>query len=278
VSAHKILITGAFGRVGLALKDLPGEKVLMDLRVPPSYAGPNRAVQGKVQDRAAVRDAMQGCDAIVHLAASPAVDSSWDEVLQNNILATEVLLESAKELGVERVVFASSNHAVGMVEIENAPRIYEEGHGILVTKESETRPDSLYGVSKVFGENLGRYYAENGGPRFYGLRIGALSGEGYDHPYSDAELAVERGECERGDATYKLKVRRHKAIWLSRRDLAQLVALCLEYNGPAFDIFYGVSDNPARWLDIDYARKQLGYQPQDSSAHWNAAPAGKVAA
>jgi nucleoside-diphosphate-sugar epimerase len=278
VSPRKTLITGAFGRVGLALKNLPGEKVLMDLHVPADYRGPDRAVQGAVQDRAAVREAMQGCDAIVHLAASGAVDSSWSDVLENNIIATQVLLEVAKDLGVERVMFASTNHVVGMVEIENAPRIYEAGHGILVTKDSETRPDSFYGVSKVFGENLGRFFAENSGPKFYALRIGALRGEGYDHPYSDAELAVERGECKRGDSVYELKVRRHKAIWLSGRDLAQLVLLCLDYQGPAFDIFYGVSDNPTRWLDIEHARRQLGFRPQDSSAQWNAAPVQGVTA
>lgn len=273
----KILITGAFGRVGRALHGLSAEEVLFDLHVPADYQGIN-AVEGAVQERATLHKAMSGCDAVLHLAASPAVDSSWDEVLENNMVATQVLLETAKELKVERIVFASSNHAVGMVEIENAPRIYEEGHGLLLTKQAETRPDSLYGVSKVFGENLGRYFAENGGPRFYALRIGALRGEGYDHPYSDAELAVKNGECKRGDATYELKVRRHKAIWLSRRDLAQLVRLCLGYQGPLFDIFYGVSNNSARWLDIEYARKQLGYQPEDNGAEWTKAPTVEVAA
>lgn len=274
----KVLITGAFGQVGTALSDLHVEKVLMDFQVPADYLGPDATIQGAVQDRKVLRQAMSGCSAVVHLAASAAVESSWDDVLEHNIVALQALLETAKELDVERVIFASSNHAVGMVELENAPRIYEPGHGIMLTKDSATCPDSLYGVSKVFGENLGRYYAENSGPKFYALRIGALRSEEKDHPYSDAEAGVKAGLYKRGDEAYELMVRRHKAIWLSRRDLAQLVERCLSYEGPAFDIFYGVSNNPARWLDIEYAHKQLGYVPRDSSADWMVAPAEKVTA
>lgn len=272
MSARRVCITGAFGKVGTALVELPGEKVLFDQHVP-SGAGSN-AVEGSILDAEKVTKALRGCSHLVHLAASPQVDSSWQEVLENNIRGVQVVLDAAKSAGVECVVFASSNHVVGMVEAENAPHIYEPGHGIMLTKDAGARPDSYYGVSKLLGENLGRYYAENGGPRFYALRIGAVHGEDEDHPYAEAEGLVRAGQCRRGDETYELKVKRQKALWLSRRDLQQLVERCLDYDGPRFDIFYGVSNNPARWLDIEYARQRLGYLPKDNAANWLVAPEG----
>ena len=277
--SDKILITGAFGKVGSALHDLPGDLVLYDQKVDPAYKGVVHTVEGLIQDRPLLEKAMQGCRTVLHLAATPDVDASWEDVLRHNILGSQRLLEVAHAAGVERVIFASSNHVVGMVEEENKPAIYEPGHGIMVTKEAERRPDSYYGVSKAFGEDAGRYFAEMlGGPRFYALRIGALHQAGEDHPYSIAEGLVAAGQCQRGDEVYESTVKRQKALWLSRRDLLHLVQLSLDYDGPAFDIFYGVSDNPARWLDIDYARQALGYQPADNGAEWSAPPEAEVAA
>lgn len=274
----KIFITGAFGVVGTALADLPGDKVLFDLKVPSEFQEMPNAVCGDIQDRALLEKSMQGCAAVVHLAASASPLSSWNDVLQNNILGMQVVLEAAKAANVERVIFASTNHVVGMVEIENEPRIYEAGHGIMVTKESEPRPDSYYGVSKLFGENLGRYWAENSGPHFYALRIGSVHAAWEDHPYAEAEALAREGKCQRGDELYERKLKRQKALWLSRRDLVHLVQGCLEYEGASFDIFYGVSNNSTRWLDIEYANKQLGYRPQDKGEEWQAVPEGKVTA
>ena len=277
--SDKILITGAFGKVGTALHDLPGELVLYDQQVDPAYKGKVHTVEGLIQDRPLLEKAMQGCRAVVHLAASPEVEASWEDVLRNNILGTQRLLEVAQAAGVERVIFASSNHVVGMVELDNHPGIYEAGHGIRVTKDNERCPDSYYGVSKAFGEDVGRYFAEKeDGPRFYALRIGGVHSAAMDHPYSVAEAEVAAGRCQRGDEDYELIVKRQKAIWLSRRDLRQLVQRCLEYDGPVFDVFYGVSNNAARWLDIEYAKQTLGYQPQDNGAEWLAAPAAEAQA
>lgn len=276
--AGKIFITGAFGIVGTALTDLPGDKVLFDREVPAEFQGKPNVVGGDIQDRTLLEKSMQGCAAVVHLAASASPLSSWEDVLDNNILGTQVVLEAARTSKVERVIFASSNHVVGMVEIENEPRIYEAGHGIMMTKESEPRPDSYYGVSKLFGEYLGRYLTENGGPRFYALRIGSVHAAWEDHPYAEAEAWLRAGNCKRGDDLYERKVKRQKALWLSRRDLVQLLQRCLEYEGAPFDIFYGVSNNSTRWLDIDYAKTQLGYRPQDKGEEWKAVPEGEVTA
>ncbi len=276
--ARKIFITGAFGIVGTALANLPCDKVLFDKKIPNEFKGKPGVVQGKIQDRNLLEQSMEGCQVVVHLAASASLESSWEEVLQNNILGTQTVLEASRLAGVEQVVFASSNHVVGMVELENTPHIYESGHGIMLTKEAEPRPDSYYGVSKLFGENLGRYFAERGELRFYALRIGGVRSTAEDHPYGDAESGVRDGECQRNDSVYEHKVKRLKALWLSRRDLLQLVQCCLDYDDSPFDIFYGVSNNPTRWLDIEYAEKQMGYQPKDNSVLWNEAPKSDVMA
>jgi nucleoside-diphosphate-sugar epimerase len=252
MNAGKVFITGAFGIVGTALVDLPGENVLFDKQIPAEFVGKPNVVQGDIQDRAFLEQSMKGCRAVVHLAASARVQSSWEDVLKNNIIGIQVVLEASKAAGVERVVFASSNHVVGMYEEDKKPNIYEPGHGIMLTKETEPRPDSLYGVSKLFGENLGRYVSEKeAGPKFYSIRIGRVFPEGHEY--------------------YQEDEKRMRAIWLSRRDLRQLVQGCLDYDGPLFDIFYGVSNNSTRWLDIEYAREQLGYLPQDNGVSLKAA-------
>jgi len=249
----KIFITGAFGVVGSALLELPGKKVLFDREVPAEFEGKPNVVRGEIQDRELLDQSMKGCAAVVHLAASASPLSSWEDVLQNNILGTRAVLEAAKAARVERVIFASSNHVVGMYEEDKKPQIYEPGYGFMLTKESEPRPDSYYGVSKLLGENLGRLIAEKEkGPKFYSIRIGRV--------------------FKKENEYYEEDEKRMRALWLSRRDLVQLVQGSLEYDGPLFDIFYGVSDNPTRWLDIEYAKRQLGYKPQDSGARLKAAP------
>jgi nucleoside-diphosphate-sugar epimerase len=140
----------------------------------------------------------------------------------------------------------------------------------MLTQDANVRPDSFYGVSKAFGENLGRFYAENGGPKFYAIRIGALVHE--DHPYAHAERGVISGKWERDSPQYNLMVKRLKSLWISKRDFVQLINLCLQYNAPNYDSFYAVSNNPRRWLDIEYPRKRLGYEPQDNAEEWLSPP------
>jgi len=266
----KVLITGGSGQCGSALVALPHDKILFDREKRPNNPSDSQFIQGNLDDINILAKAMDGCNAVIHLAAASDINSSWDEVLKENIKGTNNVLEAARITGVERVVFASSNHVVGMYEVEHAPEIYELGHNHLLTQDANVRPDSFYGVSKVFGENLGRFYAENGGPRFYAIRIGALVHE--DHPYAHAERGVISGEWERDSSQYNLKVKRLKSLWISKRDFVQLINLCLEYNAPCYDSFYAVSNNPRRWLDIEHPRRKLGYKPQDNAEEWLTPP------
>lgn len=268
----RIVITGGSGRCGTALADLPGEKLFVDRAEKHLELGANEFRQVDLGDRDQVHSLLQKGDVLVHLAAAVAVDSPWSDVMRENVQNTRQLFSLAAEAGVERIIFASSNHAVGMYELDNAPGIYELGHGIMIDQTVPVRPDSPYGISKVFAEAMGRQLAENGGPRFYAIRIGAIRGSDEDHPYAYAEAGVRRGEWERGSEPYLTQEKRLKAIWQSRRDFRQMVERLLHADGERFDVFYGISANARSWMDIQHARDVLGYAPQDDAETWTAPP------
>lgn len=272
----RVLVTGANGLCGTALTGLKADTLFLDRNEPLEIFSGEEFIRVDLCDMQGLHKAMHGCNAVVHLGAASAVDTEWPVVMRDNIEGTRALLAVAVESGIERIVFASSNHVVGMYERENIPWIYEPGHGILVDHRSPVRPDSPYGVSKVFGENIGRFYAENGGPRFYALRIGSVRGAWEDHPYAYAEEGVRKGRWTRGSEEYVLQEKRLKAIWQSRRDFLQMVELCLEYHGPNYDLFYGVSDNARSWMDIRHARRKLGYAPLDKAEDWRGPSATSI--
>jgi len=191
----RVCITGGCGICGTALVALPHERVFLDCRgAVPALAG-NSFFQTDLSQYSELVTCFRECDAVIHLAGSSAVESSWEEVLTNNIEGTRNVVQAASDARVERVIFASSNHAVGMYEIENAPRIYELDHGLKIGSDCPPMPDSYYGISKVFGEATGRYFAENSGPKFYALRIGSVRAHFEDHPFAYAERGVAERQC-----------------------------------------------------------------------------------
>ncbi|QLC34737.1 NAD(P)-dependent oxidoreductase (plasmid) [Halarchaeum sp. CBA1220] len=277
----RVLVTGAYGRCGTALIDHLDNDERYDLTYlnrsdrsdDDPYGGFDTHV-ADVADYEAMAPAFEGQDAVVHLAAYPGTGGSWREILESNIIGAYNALEAAREHEVESFVFASTNHVMGMYESEFAPELYEQTHDLLLDHTDPVRPDSFYGASKSFGEDLGRYYVENHDypQQFYALRICTLNGPGYDHPYGDAEHAVEQDDVERGSAEYEAKVRRMKAMWQSRRDFAHQVACCLDDDTVDHGVYYGVSDNANRWFDIERARADIGYRPEDDGAAWDAPP------
>ena len=195
-----------------------------------------------IADYEAIRPEFDGIDAVVHMAAAAAVDSTWDEVLEANIIGTRNVFEAARDAGVPHVVFASSNHVVGGYERDGRPQIYEPDDRTLLDEHVDPRPDSLYGVSKGFGELLGRYYSDTYGMRVICLRIGWVRDSDKrprDHPSAEA-------------------------IWLSARDCAQLVARAIDTD-VRWAVVYGVSNNPGAFWDLTSARDVLGFVPQDSA-------------
>jgi nucleoside-diphosphate-sugar epimerase len=262
----RVLITGGCGQCGAALISLSHEKVFFDRRECPGLLEDEQYVRGDLNDVSALSTGMRGSVAVIYLAAASRIESGWEGILSNNIIGMKNTLEAARIAGVERFIFASSNHVMGLYEQELAPDIYELGHGVMLTHHDEVRPDSIYGVSKAFGENLGRFYAEKYGLKFYALRIGSLVSE--DHPYAHAERGVDSGIWKRHDKIYQEHVNRQKGLWLSHRDFVQLVEKCLKYTGNRFDIFYAISGNSRRWMDIEYAYLKLNYIPLDNAEDW----------
>lgn len=242
-----VLLTGASGRVGRAILDGIGNKYdwrLFDRR-PPAGDVPGEMRIGDITDEAAVRDAVDGVGAVIHLAGDPRRDAPWDSVLENNIHGTKIVMEAAAEADVEKFAFASSNHAVGHYEAAHrTPEIYRTESDFRLDGTELPRPGNYYGVSKATGELLGRYLHDEYGLSVVCVRIGNLTA---DHP----PVEYERGQ----------------AMWLSHRDCAHLFDRCLqaEYE---YEIVYGISDNDRKYYSIDRARETLGYDPQDNSAEY----------
>lgn len=276
-----VLVTGSYGRCGTAIIDhLAGRERYSftflnrsDRPEDHEYGGYDTVV-ADVADYESIRPAFEGQDAVLHLAAYPYTDGDWEDILEPNVVGMQNVLRCSREAAVESMVFGSTNHVMGMYEEEFAPELYEVDHDLLLTATDPERPDSFYGASKSFGEDLGRYYVEEyEHPRsVYALRICSVRWPSYDHPYGDAEAGVDDGEWERNSAAYDRAVRRMKAMWHSRRDFAQLVDRCLRDEHVEFDVFHGVSDNDRRWFDLGNARERLGYDPADNAEHWEGPP------
>ena len=168
----------------------------------------------------------KGVDAIVHLGGY-SVEGPWEAILQANIIGCYNVFEAARRNGVKRIVFPTSNHAVGFYRRDQTidHRVYP-------------KPDSRYGVSKVFGEALGSLYADKYGMEMFMMRIGNVNPAPID--------------------------KRRLSIWISPRDIAQLVSIGIEHPGIKFEIVYGISGNKRAWYDNSNAAR-LGYRPQDDS-------------
>jgi nucleoside-diphosphate-sugar epimerase len=273
-----VLSTGAYGTCGTALIDHLYDRPEYEFtnlnrsdRPDDHPYGGYETVLANVSEYEAIRPAFDGQDAVVHWAADPSTNAPWDSILESNIIGTYNVLEAAKEAEVESVVFASTNHVMGMWETLHSPEIYGLDSDILVDHTDPVRPDSYYGTSKAFGEDLGRYYVENHEypEQFYALRICNVADAAHDHPYAHVEERVARGELERGSEAYVNSLNRKKAMWHSRRDLAHQVDCCLQDDDVDFDVFYGVSDNDRRWFDIEHAREVIGYEPRDNGEDWD---------
>jgi nucleoside-diphosphate-sugar epimerase len=225
-----VVVTGSAGRIATLLVPRIRDRfdlVLVD-RLPVGPAMPGyRPVD--ICDTEALASAMRGAEAVIHLAGQAATSASWDDLYRPNVEGVVSLFEAARTAGVSRVIFASSNHATGMYDREQAWPL---------SPEQPVRPDSLYGATKAFGEAVGRYYADNFGLSVICLRIGWV---------------LERPHNEQA-----------RMMWLSPDDLTRFVCAALS-SDVRFGIYYGVSNNTRRRWDIDNAKKDLGYEPADDS-------------
>ena len=241
----RILVTGINGRIGSILRNAFHEihdVYGLDLVGPFSDRVMSTDI-AKYEQVAQVFQQFGPLDCIIHLAGNPSVTAGWDDVLQANIIGTRNIFEAARAFQVSRVIFASSNHVTGAYE-GFAPDLYlhTQPEPPKISTQHPIRPDSDYGVSKAFGEAVARYYCARWGIDAICLRIGAVLPD--DDPTTDP---------------------RHRKVWLSHRDLVQLVEKSLIAN-VNFGIYYGISDNKGAFWDISNARTELGYEPRDDAS------------
>ncbi|HEV3185038.1 MAG TPA: NAD(P)-dependent oxidoreductase [Xanthobacteraceae bacterium] len=227
---NRILITGAAGNIGRTLREgLRGRYPAIRLSdiAPMDHARPGEeTVRADLTNLAEVETAMDGVDCAVHLGGI-AVEDTWDKVLPNNIAGTWNVFEAARRRRVRRVIYASSHHAVGF---------YRRAR--FIDQTVVPRPDGPYGVSKVFGEAVGRLFADKHGLSVACLRIGAFRERPAD--------------------------RRQLHVWLSPRDAVRLVGCCIDAPDYHFIVVYSVSNNLRnRYRNVGL--EFLGYAPQDNS-------------
>lgn len=238
---NRLLITGAAGNLGRELRKglapLATTLRLTDRAEMAPAADHEEVMQCELGDFDAVTQVVEDCDGVVHFGAAP-VERPWAEILDSSIKGGYNVYEAARRHGIKRIVYASSIHAVGYVR-------REEG----ADTDTAHRPDSLYGVSKCFVEDLAKMYFHKFGIESACLRINSCFPEPAD--------------------------RRHLATWLSFRDLVQLVERCLVAERIGHTVVYGISDNREVFFS-NHKVAHLGFQPQDSAEAYRDAVESKT--
>jgi uronate dehydrogenase len=240
-----VLVTGLSGLIGSALHRHLDPRVYevrgLSRRAEP---GPS-SYRADIADLAAIAPAFAGVDVVVHLAAALG-SRPFEAVVRDNVVGAYNVFEAARRAGVSRVVFASSGAVVSGCEQEPAfaalvaGRYAEVSSVPLLTHESPLHPSGLYGASKVWGEALGRHYADAHGLSVLCVRIGRVNAQ--DRPTSPREFAV----------------------WCSQRDIARFLERSIAAPPSVrFDTFFVTSNNRWGYRDLTHARDVLGWEALD---------------
>ncbi len=250
-----VLITGAQGNIGKKLRAHLSDRYTLKLLDIDSGSDPDITVIDLSRWNDRIVELFAGVDAVVHLAADPCDHKSWQELIPPNLDALTNVFVAAIKANVPRVVFASSNHTMGgykntvrsgrwlNTDLEPIPGTQYQG-------PADTDNDSTaYGAMKLFGERLGRCYAQSTGGVCISIRIGWVNRAGENRPEDlpkDADVWFKR-------------------MWLSTRDMGQLLEQSITTARPSgsFFVVNGMSNNEGMVWDIEYTGKVLGYSPQD---------------
>ncbi|MEL6296955.1 MAG: NAD(P)-dependent oxidoreductase [Pseudomonadota bacterium] len=230
---EKLLLTGAAGGVGKAIRPLLGPLAksvkLSDIETI-SDVGPNETFEAcELGDGPAVAKLVEGCDGILHLGGI-SIEKPWELILNANIAGLYNLYEAARHNAKPRIIFASSNHAIGYYRRDQR-----------IDNTVIQRPDTLYGVSKAFGENLASFYCDKFGQETLSVRIGSC----FPEPTTTRMLAT----------------------WMAVEDLADLCQRAFEAPRLGHTIVYGASANDESWWD-NHNAAFLGWEPKRTSATW----------
>lgn len=235
--SKSILITGANGRIGTALvKHIDANYPDYHLTLADLTTSNERGLVLDVSDITAVRKVFEehNIDTVIHLAGLASPDTPFEHLLPANIVGTYNVFQCASENKVKRIIYASSAQTVEGYPLD-----------IQVSEDMPTRPKNLYGVSKVFGEGLGAYYAYQQGIEVVAVRIGAFE---YQHEWSQLSS-------------------RDLSAWSEPEDLCSLLINSIEtdLSDEPFVIAHGISDNRFKRLDITATKQALGYEPKSDA-------------
>lgn len=234
---RRILVTGAAGRIGSYFAEHSKGKYDLRLHVQGNEENIDKirpwgeVVTCDLAELDKLKEFCQGIDTVVHMAGDPSPAATWHDLLDANIIGVYNIFVAAKAAGCRRVIHASSIHAVSGYPSD-----------VQVKTSEPVNPGDLYGVSKAFGEALGRYMAEKEGLSVITLRIGA---------FQPLEAAQKPEAVNMLDA------------FVSHRDLNQLINRSIDAENIKFAIFHGLSNNRFKRLDISDARELVGYDPED---------------
>lgn len=243
-----VLVTGMSGLIGTAVKDcLYSEKQLSALNRSDIQGVPT--TQADLSNYEAIRPAFDGIDTVIHLGAKAGERFTYEELLNTNVTGTYNVLKAASDAGCKRVLFASSGATVSGYEsiepykaivearYDDAPNVWD-----LVKVDMPTRPTGIYGSTKVWGEALGRHFADTTDLSVIALRIGFVNRQ--DRPLRPRDYA----------------------IWCSQRDICDLIVRCVDVElRSKFDVFFGTSRNKWSYRDINRAISVVGFNPVDEA-------------
>ena len=243
-----VLVTGMSGLIGSAVKErFDTYKLLSALNRSPVEGV--RTTQADLSNYNAIRPAFDGIDTVIHLGAKAGERFTYQELVDTNVTGTYNVLKAAAEAGCQRVLLASSGATVSGYELiepyksivearyDDAPSVWD-----LITVDMPTRPTGIYGSTKVWGEALGRHYADTTNLTVISLRIGFVNRQ--DKPLRSRDYA----------------------IWCSQRDICDLIVRCVDVDlNSKYDVFFGTSRNKWGYRDINRAISLTGFNPVDEA-------------
>ena len=257
--SKSILITGASGNLGHKLWNHLEHS--HDLRLIDKKAVSSEVTTPKVveADLAIWDDGwaqhFRGIETVVHLAANPNASAPWEQITEPNIDALINVYTAATQAGVARIIYASSNHAMGGYKDIPEPTTITTDipakPGTIYSFDGKSNHNSLaYGGAKYFGERLGKCYYDIYGLSTIAVRIGwNLHDE--KRPERDKDPWFQQ-------------------MWISNRDFCHLMYCCIEADpGIGFAVVNGMSNNSGMRWDLSHAKDLIGYEPQDDIAQWN---------
>ena len=224
-----MVLTGAAGRIGRAIAPQLADR--WDLQRTDLLSDPEIAALD-ITDLEACRSAFAGADAVVHLAAVPDPEATWEQLLPANVIGTYNVAQAAGDAGVRRLVLASSLHAVGGLPDQTQRRA-----------DDPARPVNLYGPTKAWAEAIGSWIATEASISVVALRIGWFLEQRPEPDVSPLALSA----------------------WFSTRDAAELIRAAVEAEDVDFVVAHGISANRYRFAELEQTMNWIGYRPIDDA-------------